>query len=830
MKYFYCHNALLLGLTLAFVSACSGEVGKLEGATGATGLTELTELTEGEVAAEPAEEEVFAPEEEMAFYWYEGKKIVLSPSTTHRAVRYSEKATPHNMQEVAAVLNAAAEGAEDLGNGIVLYTLGEASPSPFAHAPALGALPADASELAVFNSPSGNALILTEEFNVQFKEGVTQQHIDAFNEANKVRIVSASSWEANAFVLAVEEEAQADALVMSNRYYDSGLVVYASPNFLQMIQRTFVPNDPMFAQQWALNNTRQNGKGIAGKDIRAVAAWDITRGSANITIAIIDEGVETTHPDLNTSGKLVTGYDAILRRDNPNPVNSKDNHGTACAGIAAAAGNNGIGISGVAPGSRLMGVRIAQSTSGGGWSTTDSALADGIATAANRGADVLSNSWGGGSPNSVVTNAIRHAKSNGRGGKGAIVIFATGNNNGPVSYPGNLPEVFAVAACDQSGARASFSNYGSQVDVCAPGVEVHATTTGGGYMSNFSGTSAATPVVAGVAALVLSVNPNLTAAQLEQILRNSADNVGSPGRDNYTGYGFVNALKAVQAAGGTPPGDTPSCTLSAPVASIPQGGGTYKITANCTNAPSGYAWTVDGVKQNANGSTLDYVFQANNAAAARSFTIAVTASNNAGTGNPAQLVLNQPGTGAGQKPSCTLSASVASIPQGGGTYRITANCTNTPSGYSWTVNGTRQAATGNTLDYVFLANNTSSPRSFTFIVTASNNAGTSDQVQLVLTQAGLSAGNKPVCSFSSSSASISGNGGSYYITVNCTGSPTSYEWYVNNQKQSGTRNPLIYTFPANNTLGTRTFNIVVVAANSAGKSNAAQLVVYQPRR
>lgn len=494
------------------------------------------------------------------YYWYEGKQIPLQPSPTHRAVRFNDTPAPDARRGVAASMGTESPQSTglDLGNGIILYE----TPAHAARG-VTAPLPTGAGELTVFATPDKTSMILTEEFNVQFKPEISRNEIDQLNQKNKVRIVSESQWERNAFVLAVEDDADSNALAMANRYYDSGLTIYAQPNFVRLMKPMLIPNDPMFPQQWALRNTGQGG-GTAGHDIRAAEAWDVTRGAANITIAIIDEGVDYTHPDLNVPGKLVTGYDAVNRTNDPNPAND-DAHGTACAGIAAAASGNGAGLSGVAPGCRIMGIRIAYGA-GGGWVTSDSKIADGINTAVARGADVLSNSWGGGSPSTPITNAIRNARTAGRGGRGCVVCFAAGNDNSAVSYPGNLAEVITVAACNEWGERKSTtsrdgetwwgSNFGPEVDVSAPGV--HITTTdirgnrgynhNGDYTTTFNGTSAATPHVAGVAALILSVNPNLRGTEVESLLRASTDDIGQQGFDNFTGFGRINALKAVRSA------------------------------------------------------------------------------------------------------------------------------------------------------------------------------------------------------------------------------------------------------------------------------------------
>jgi thermitase len=494
----------------------------------------------------------------MSDYWYEGEKISLQPSTTHKAVRFSGTTSLNSRRSVGTNIGTLSPQSTgiDLGNGIVLFET-----STQAASTTTASLPSGTSQLSVFTAPDSTQMILTEEFNVQFKPEVTSDQIDLFNSQNNVLIVRESQWERNSFVLAVQEGTGTDALTMANLYHDSELINYAEPNFIRLLKPAFIPNDPLFPQQWALQNTGQGG-GIVGQDIRAVNAWDISRGYA-ITIAIIDEGVDYAHPDLNVPGKLITGYDAVNRINDPTPINN-DAHGTACAGIAAAASGNGSGVSGVAPDASIMGVRIAYS-SGGTWVTTNDQIADGINTAVARGADVLSNSWGGGSPSTAITNAIRNAKTVGRAGRGAVVIFAAGNDNSAVSYPGTLPEVITVAAINEWGERKSptsrdgeswwGSNFGTEVDVSAPGV--HITTTdihgssgysGNDYVTTFNGTSAATPHVAGVAALILSVNPNLTAIEVEAILRDSADDIDQQGYDIYTGFGRINALKAVQSS------------------------------------------------------------------------------------------------------------------------------------------------------------------------------------------------------------------------------------------------------------------------------------------
>jgi ELWxxDGT repeat protein len=310
--------------------------------------------------------------------------------------------------------------------------------------------------------------------------------------------------------------------------------------------------------QWSLANNEQLW-GHAGADIRAVDAWDVTHGSDSITIAVLDEGVDLTHPDL--AGKLVTGYDATDGGGSGGP-SGDDAHGTGCAGIAAAITDNVLGVAGIAREAKIMPVRIGYDDGTGAWATSDSWIADAIDWAVAHGADVLSNSWGGGSPATVIDDAIDDARENGRGGLGAVVVFAAGNDNGPVHYPGSLATVLTVAAtspCDERKAPSSCdgefwwgSNYGPEIDIAAPGVHMYTTdisgTSGydsGDYHYNFNGTSSATPVVAGAAALLLGQDPSMTAAEVEAQLMATADDLLAPGWDQETGFGRVNAYRAL---------------------------------------------------------------------------------------------------------------------------------------------------------------------------------------------------------------------------------------------------------------------------------------------
>jgi thermitase len=302
-------------------------------------------------------------------------------------------------------------------------------------------------------------------------------------------------------------------------------IVFAEPNNAHRALR--LPGDPAVRQQWALRN------------IQAFEAWDITTGG-DITIAFLDTGVSDSHPDLK--GRVLDGYDFY---NNDPDANDDEGHGTYTAGVAAAEGDNGEGIAGVCWSCKVLPVKVLGSRGQG----DDATIAAGIRWAADQGARIISMSLGGDEDTQVLRDAVTYASQ-----RGALLIAASGNGqsegNAP-NYPAAYPEVLAVSATDGSDVVTGFSTYGDFVDISAPGVGVWSTVwdseRGNTYAAG-NGTSAAAPYVAGAAALVLTLRPDLNAAQIADILTRSSDDRGAPGKDPQNGNGRLNLFHAVQLA------------------------------------------------------------------------------------------------------------------------------------------------------------------------------------------------------------------------------------------------------------------------------------------
>jgi len=323
-------------------------------------------------------------------------------------------------------------------------------------------------------------------------------------------------------------------------------VEYAEPDYLARIQIT--PNDEFFKRQYALFNSGTNidipgsPEAKARADIKATGAWEMTKGESNVTIAVLDTGVDLNHPDIKN--KIVSrGKDFI---NNDDDATDDHWHGTHVAGIAAADTNNSQGIAGVAWNCKILPVKVVDKNGEGNYGQ----LIDGIEWAVDNNAKVINISLGGDVASDALKDAVRYAYE-----KKVVVVASAGNDNAAVGYPAAYDEyVIAVAASDYADGRATYSNFGSQIDVAAPGELILSLIPTWYFGPNSppyafaSGTSQAAPHVAGLAALVRAIKPWLTPKEVLNVIRYSADDVNSSkykGKDDYMGYGRINMMRAL---------------------------------------------------------------------------------------------------------------------------------------------------------------------------------------------------------------------------------------------------------------------------------------------
>lgn len=326
-----------------------------------------------------------------------------------------------------------------------------------------------------------------------------------------------------------------------------------------------IVNDPRYSKQWGFRNLGTNSGGIfsrgkSGEDINVEKAWQTTRGNKDLVVAVIDTGIDYTHPDLKNqmwaneaelNGKKgidddangfvddIYGYDWVNKDGDPMDDND---HGTHCAGNIGAEHNNNEGIAGVMGGVKLMGLKFL--SKGGSGETIDAIEA--VNYAVKMGAKVTSNSWGGDEYSKALEEAIANANS-----AGVLFIAAAGNesnnNDSKPTYPASytLPNLITVASFTGNGSKSSFSNYGIKtVHIAAPGSSIYSTLPKGKY-GNMSGTSMATPIAAGVAGLILSIYPDLTPQEVkEKLIKSSTVTTALDGIT--TSNGRVNAASAIE--------------------------------------------------------------------------------------------------------------------------------------------------------------------------------------------------------------------------------------------------------------------------------------------
>lgn len=321
-------------------------------------------------------------------------------------------------------------------------------------------------------------------------------------------------------------------------------VLYAEVNGLY--QAVAATSDSRVNEQWGYNNTGQTG-GTDDADIDAFEAWDANKGNATVAIAVLDTGIQASHEDLQ--GKVTKAANFT----DSSTVDDIRGHGTHVAGSAAASTNNGMGVAGTCPDCSLYNGKVLGDSGSGAYSW----IAQGITWSADNGAKVINMSLGGSSASSTLQDAVNYAW-----GKGVVVVAAAGNSGSSTPfYPAAYENAIAVGATDHKDAKASYSNYGSWVDVAAPGSDILSTTVDGGYATK-NGTSMATPHVAGVAGLVWSTSLGTNSEVRKQIESSAADRTVLAGIGPDWSKARINACTAVGGTNCAPPPDTTAPTVS----------------------------------------------------------------------------------------------------------------------------------------------------------------------------------------------------------------------------------------------------------------------------
>ena len=418
----------------------------------------------------------------------------------------------------------------------------------------------------IFHSTDGFTVAVTRFVHVRFGPDVDSVQAVAILAQEGAGEIEARDWSRmqGAYRLKSPSRNGFEVLSLANRLAQRPDVEFAEPDLVIQGRWSELPNDPGFPLLWGLHNTGEPGA-VADIDMNAPEAWEFTTGDADILTVVFDTGIQPDHPDINQ----LSGKDFTANAGDGGPVNECDGHGTTVAGCIAALINNNLGTVGIAPGTRVVSARwaISDVPCNGEFFSLSSWLVNALDWAQTIGARVTNSSF------SMLTSSAVTAKYAETRNAGLLHFAAAGNGGTDrVSYPGILSSVNAVGAIGPDGQLASFSQHGRSLAFVAPGVSVFTTDQSGieglceGTFCSLSGTSYSSPYAAGVAALIVSVDPTLEPAQVERLMRENARDLGEAGFDTTFGWGLVNAGSTIERI----VGEIRGCQISQLVAADPK--------------------------------------------------------------------------------------------------------------------------------------------------------------------------------------------------------------------------------------------------------------------
>lgn len=405
----------------------------------------------------------------------------------------------------------------------------------------------------IFGNESGEVALITPNILIRLEKGVSESGIRHILESvgeSDVELIPFGGMD-NSFRITTKHRDGLRTLATANLLAESSDIICAEPEIIMTGKTSFLPNDQLFSDSWGLHNTGQAQfpGAVVDMDIDAPEGWDKTTGDPSIIVVVIDTGVQQDHPDINQIPGTDTTPQPSPSKDG-GPGNACDHHGTWVAGVVSGIINNFIGTAGVAPGVKVSSARAVISAVGScsGKTVLDSAwLVEALEWAETIGARITNNSYTVAFPSGCLIEKFKETRDNG------ILHFA-GAGNDPeeaVAFPANHPSVVGVSGIDWTGQLSSFSSFGPEIEFTAPASQIRTTDRTGsdgkdpGDYIIMDGTSFASPMAAGVAALVLSDDPDLSPAEVVTNMCDTAVDLGAPGRDDLYGCGLANAGRAV---------------------------------------------------------------------------------------------------------------------------------------------------------------------------------------------------------------------------------------------------------------------------------------------